>query len=249
MLVVIANKFAGLDPFGVGVEMDANKPNWFDSLNGLPGLLGSSTCETFELKRWIIFLRSSLKELNLQNSCSVELPWELYELLGGLKDISGEKDDFTFWDKTHSLREDYLKKTLLGFSGDLRQINLTEIDEVLSKFLDKLDAGLKKAYDAKHRLHYSYFINEVSEYQPLENSESAQGVKPLKFKQVPLPLFLEGPMHYLRTLDNPNQAQEVFKAIRKSGLFDKKLKMYKVCSPLEDMPEEIGAVVSLAPGG
>ena len=145
MLVVIANKFAGLDPFGVGVEMDANKPNWFDSLNGLPGLLGSSTCETFELKRWIIFLRDKLKELNLQNSCSMELPLELYELLWGLKDISGEKDDFTFWDKTHSLREDYLKKTLLGFSGDLRQINLIEIDEVLCKFLDKLDAGLKKA--------------------------------------------------------------------------------------------------------
>ena len=248
MLVVIANKFAGLDPFGVGVEMDANKPNWFDSLNGLPGLLGSSTCETFELKRWIIFLRSSLKELNLQNSCSMELPLELYELLWGLKDISGEKDDFTFWDKTHSLREDYLKKTLLGFSGDLRQINLTEIDEVLSKFLDKLEAGLKKAYDAKHRLHYSYFINEVSQYQPLENSESAPGVKPLKFKQVPLPLFLEGPVHYLRTLDNPNQAKEVFKAIRKSGLFDKKLKMYKVCAPLESMPEEIGRCRIFSPG-
>ena len=248
MLVVIANKFAGLDPFGVGVEMDANKPNWFDSLNGLPGLLGSSTCETFELKRWIIFLRDSLKKMDLDNGYTAELPFELYELLLGLRDIVNEKDDFIFWDKTHGLREDYLKKTLLGFSGDLRQINLTEIDEALSKFLDKLDAGLKKAYDAKHRLHYSYFINEVSQYQPLENSESAQGVKPLKFRQVPLPLFLEGPMHYLRTLDNSNQAKEVFKAIRKSGLFDKKLKMYKVCAPLKSMPEEIGRCRIFSPG-
>ena len=248
MLVVIANKFAGLDPFGAGVEMDANKPNWFDSLNGLPGLLGSSTCETFELKRWIIFLRDKLKELNLQNSCSPELPFELYELLGGLKDISGEKDDFTFWDKSHSLREDYLKKTVLGFGGDFRELDFAKLDETLDKFLERLDAGLKKAYDPKSKLCYSYFINEVSQYQPLENFESAQGVKPLKFKQLPLPLFLEGPMHYLRTLDNPNQAKEVFKAIRKSGLFDKKLKMYKVCAPLEDMPEEIGRCRIFSPG-
>ena len=55
-------------------------------------------------------------------------------------------------------------------------------------------------------------------------------------------------MHYLRTLDNSNQAKEVFKAIRKSGLFDKKLKMYKVCAPLKSMPEEIGRCRIFSPG-
>jgi len=43
----LANKAASLDPSGIGIEMEANKPNWYDSLNGLPGLLGSSISETF----------------------------------------------------------------------------------------------------------------------------------------------------------------------------------------------------------
>ena len=35
-------KFATLDPLGMGVEMEAGKPGWYDALNGLPGLFGSS---------------------------------------------------------------------------------------------------------------------------------------------------------------------------------------------------------------
>ena len=51
MLSLIVNKLASLDPEGVGVEMEADKPNWYDALNGLPGILGSSISETLEIKR------------------------------------------------------------------------------------------------------------------------------------------------------------------------------------------------------
>lgn len=50
-------KFATLDPLGMGVEMDGGKPGWNDAMNGLPGLLGSGTPETFELLRLLRFLR------------------------------------------------------------------------------------------------------------------------------------------------------------------------------------------------
>ena len=39
-------KTATLDPYGMGVEMEAGRPGWYDALNGLPGLLGSSMPET-----------------------------------------------------------------------------------------------------------------------------------------------------------------------------------------------------------
>ncbi len=51
IITLVANKLASLDPFGVGIEMEADRPGWCDALNGLPGLFGSSVNETIELKR------------------------------------------------------------------------------------------------------------------------------------------------------------------------------------------------------
>lgn len=250
MLVVIANKFSSLDPFGAGVEMDADKPNWFDSLNGLPGLLGSSSCETFELKRWIIFLKNNFAKLSLSSGFGVGLPFELHNLLSGLKDICLQDglSDYVFWDKTHSIREDYLQKTLFGFEGGEKQIPIEELNAILECFLKKIESGLEKAYDWKQKLHYSYFINEVIEYEALGASEHAHIIKPLKFRQRPLPLFLEGPVHYLRIADGQREAREVFQAVRKSPLYDKKIGMYKVTAPLAGMPEEIGRCRVFTPG-
>ncbi len=50
-------KFATLDPLGMGIEMEAGRPGWYDALNGLPALFGSSLGETYELQRWLAFLR------------------------------------------------------------------------------------------------------------------------------------------------------------------------------------------------
>jgi hypothetical protein len=41
-------KFATLDPAGMGIEMEAGRPGWYDALNGLPALFGSGMSETFE---------------------------------------------------------------------------------------------------------------------------------------------------------------------------------------------------------
>ena len=55
ILTLVANKLATLDPFGVGIEMEADRPGWCDALNGLPGIFGSSVNETIELKRLVEF--------------------------------------------------------------------------------------------------------------------------------------------------------------------------------------------------
>ena len=44
-------KFATRDPFGMGIEMEAGRPGWYDALNGIPGLFGSSLPEAIELLR------------------------------------------------------------------------------------------------------------------------------------------------------------------------------------------------------
>ncbi|MCK7490794.1 MAG: hypothetical protein MZW92_02675 [Comamonadaceae bacterium] len=62
LLILAANKFATLDPEGLGVEMEANRPGWNDAMNGLPGIFGSGMSETVELGRLARFLKNALRE-------------------------------------------------------------------------------------------------------------------------------------------------------------------------------------------
>ena len=101
---------------------------------------------------------------------------------------------------------------------------------------------------------YTYFINEVTDYSPLLDDRGGQLksqagyplVEAHEFKQVPLALFLEGPAHWLRVF--PEQAVPIFEAVKRSGLYDTQLQMYKVCESLEQEPFEIGRIKSYARG-
>ena len=64
VLLLFTTKFTLLDPSGLGVEMDANKPGWNDAMNGLPGLLGSGmpeTCEAWRIGDWLSSTISRVK--------------------------------------------------------------------------------------------------------------------------------------------------------------------------------------------
>ncbi len=248
LLCLLANKLASLDPAGCGIEMEANKPNWFDALNGLPALFGSSLCETFELKRLVILIKQAL-ERNKMGKISVteEIAGFILSLntliQEYLKDASQDRD-FQYWDKSYSLKEGYRETTKFGFSGKETEIVVSNLFKLLDAALEKLDIGLEKAFDKKNNVYYSYFINEVAEFDILDNTI----VKPKKFMQKRLPLFLEGQMHALRLAKNLNAAQDLYKGTKSSALFDKKLKMYKVTAPLASMPEEIGRCRVFTPG-
>ncbi len=77
LLLLAIVKFATLDPYGMGIEMEAGRPGWYDALNGLPGLFGSSLAETFELLR-LIQLLDAAEARDIQ---AIELPIEACALL------------------------------------------------------------------------------------------------------------------------------------------------------------------------
>ena len=56
LILLTILKFASLDMYGMGIEMEGGKPGWYDALNGLPGLLGSSMAETYELERQLEYI-------------------------------------------------------------------------------------------------------------------------------------------------------------------------------------------------
>jgi len=238
LLCLLSNKLSSLDPFGIGVEMEADKPNWFDALNGLPGLLGSSLCETIELKRLILFIRKALAEANPD---SIAVTEEILVFLKGLnatlkvyfEDNSDEKE-YRFWDRSHLLKEEYRHKTRLGFEGREIELNYPELLDILDSALKKIEGAIENGKSGS--IYHPYFINEVVEYEVIKDSL----VRPLKFRQKRLPIYLESQMHALRIAPETKEALSIYKATKASPLYDKKLKMYKVTSDLSGMPEEIG---------
>ena len=240
LLCLAVNKLASLDPFGVGIEMEANKPNWFDSLNGLPALFGSSICETFELKRLLKMIKRALENSQVNE---IEVAEEIADFIERLSVLFSEKE-FIYWDKSNTIKEDYRYNTRFGFSGTLARLPVGKIICFLDASLEKVESGLNKAFNKTSGTYNSYFINEVSEYDLVGDHY----IKPKKFAQKALPLFLEGQMHALRLSKDNRQLSNLHKSTKKSGLFDSKLKMYKVTACLDSMPEEIGRCRVFPPG-
>jgi hypothetical protein len=248
LLCILANKVSSLDPFGCGIQMEADKPNWYDALNGLPALLGSSSCETFELKRLCLIVRELAERSGIDKFSVTE---EILDFLAGLgKTIqsyleSGARDkDFRYWDEANSLKENYRLKVRFGFSGRESQIALPELISLLDKAIEKIDGGLRKAFAPRDHVYYSYFINEAAEYQNLNDDR----VSITRFTQKKLPFFLEPQVHALRITRDIETARKLYQSVKKSPLYDKKLKMYKVNASLAGTPEELGRCRAFTPG-
>ncbi|MBN1268819.1 MAG: cellobiose phosphorylase, partial [Kiritimatiellae bacterium] len=258
LVCLVANKLASLDPFGAGVEMESDKPNWYDALNGLPGQLGSSISETLELKRHVLFILDALDRLGLTDKdvwpVFVELNMLMERLQALLRAHLGGRrmTDFAFWDQASAAREQYRTQTRLGVSGEETRVAIGELRDFLRLALRKVERGIARARDRKTGLVRTYFINQVTAYElitapggngkkkPRTNPRGLPCFRAKKFKQVALPLFLEGPVHDLRVERDPTRARAMARAVRASGLFDRKLRMYKVNESLEKQPMEIG---------
>ncbi|MFZ4859137.1 MAG: hypothetical protein ACOYL3_22395 [Desulfuromonadaceae bacterium] len=256
MLSLVVNKLASLDPEGVGVEMEADKPNWYDALNGLPGILGSSISETLEIKRNILFLQNIFAAL-AQKEMQLLIYEELREFYDVVNSLLKEKiSSFDFWDRATAAKEKYRAATRLGVSGREVILPLHSLQDFFAASLEKLERGIEKAWNSEENILSTYFVNEVIDHTgiKLEDGSSKKNAKGMScfravaFRQRHLPLFLEGPVHYLRTQPERSAACSLVQNIKSSALYDKKLCMYKVNAPLESQPMEIGRARVFSPG-
>ncbi len=255
LLSLFANKFASLDPEGIGIEMEADKPSWYDALNGLPGLLGSSVPETFELKRLALFIVHTIEDIEMNLNEKIVLPIELCEFVRALdrlarayfKDKKPQRN-FVFWDAASSAREKFRKITFFGVSGNEKKMPLAEIKSFLEHAREKIEIGLERALDEKTGMLPTYFENRVSDYSVSKQKNGNLIVKPKRFEQTVLPYFLETFVHALKVEQDPSRRKALLKAVRESGLYDRKLGMYRVNTSLRNAPLEIGRACVFAPG-
>ncbi len=241
LLCLLANKVATLDPSGIGIEMEANKPNWYDALNGLPGLIGSSISETFEVKRFALFLNNALDEAGVTDQDSIPVFVELADFVEGLSHVlSSEQDPLKYWNKANDLKENYRQSVRLGINGQERGLKVAEVKQWCGRIIARVDAGIAAAQNTQG-LFATYFYHEVTAHDVLDKSHHGDAhVRPLAFKRHDLPLFLEGFVHALRVEEDAESAQGLYRAVRKSSLYDRQIGMYKVNTDLSKESEEIG---------
>ncbi len=250
LLTLTVNRIASLDPENRGCEMDANKPGWNDSINGLPGILGSSICHTLELSRYCTFLVGMLsdfssKEIKIFSELKVFMDKLFPVIKERIKNCSSEAR-FKFWDKSHTIKEEYHKKIVRGVSGKEEKVKIKNIADFMVTAKELLDSVISEENKDKvfnsEGIPYTYFINDAVKWEKTgkKDSEGNELVRVKEFSQRPVTPFLEGPVRFLRVY--PERAKEIYNNIRASGIFDPKLKSYRNNESLENDRFEIGRI-------
>lgn len=246
MLCVMANKMASLDPSGIGIEMEAEKPNWYDALNGLPGLFGSSLCETFELHRWMRFVQEAIARLAVPPPTTLMVPEELHRLLMAIQNALALADA-DYWAQATTAKEQYREQTRLGVSGQEQPLSIADLLEWLRRSRVKLERGIAMAFDRSRGLYRSYFSHEVTAYDTSGDSRHPT-ILPTRWRRHDLPVFLAGMVHALRATSDPRRAKALHRAVKRSPLYDRALRMYRLCESLADESEDIGRCRIFNPG-
>lgn len=257
MMTLAVNKFALLDSFGMGIEMEGGKPGWNDAMNGLPGLFGSGMPETLELKRLVDFLREETAGHSPEEE--TKLPAELAAFMRDLYALLQEDlSDFAYWDKAADRRERFREEIRFEAGGEVSAASFGEIGSVLGAFAEKLDRAVAKAMEYGRGIMPTYFTFEASEFEAATNEDGTPRISPYglpaarvkKFSLAQAPYFLEGPARMLSACGRSDRktAAEMCARIKETDIYDSKLKMYKTSGSIEGISMENGRVRAFTPG-
>lgn len=242
LLLLCVVKYMTLDPLGLGVEMEGGRPGWYDALNGLPGLFGSSMCESMELCRYIEFMIDSL---NNDIDCeTISLSSEVAELFDSVASMKLTRHEgMKTWNVLNDIKESYRLKTKMGFSGDFTEYNREKLAAILTNMHFIVKSGIKKARTYCDGNMPAYFAFDAVEYQKTDD-----GIEVTKFEPVTIPQFLESYVHNFRFYHSEEKKKSLYKEVKESALYDNVLKMYKVNAPLTDASFELGRTKAFTPG-
>ncbi len=246
LCALLAIKVVSLDYEGRGIEMEAGRPAWNDAMNGLPGLFGSSTCEAVEAMRLAKWLLSVLPEMP-----DIQLPVIIANLIEDVnKDLKKEYE----WDRSSRIREAFCKKIYQNRSDRETTVSGQKLKLLLNGIISRFENGLKRSVDLKSGLLHTYYSHKPLDVKERKNCARPAGcpigticVDITRFEATPLPLFLEGQVHWLRVCTS-EKARQIYQAVRQSPLMDKKLQMYKLNECLESCSPEIGRARTFSRG-
>lgn len=248
-------KCATLDPFQMGIEMEAGKPGWNDAFNGLPGQLGSSVSETHDL----LMLIDRLLEVLEFAPEFLEIPGQLNALFDSLSTVCKAKTQkaitaFEFWDSTARMREKWRETTRFHMQADAMAIPKDSIMEKLNAMQMLVKAGIERA-KTYGKIIPTYFQYDAVAFDLITEADGSPVLTPYQLPAVrirefavkALPLFLEAPAKQMNQLPN-DLAPKLHRRVLESELYDRKLKMFKISEDLQTLDLSYGRISSFTPG-
>ena len=242
LCATLAIKAVSLDSEGRGIEMEAGRPGWNDAMNGLPGLFGSSTCEAVETLRLAKWLLKVLPEVP-----ATDFPVEVARLIENV--IKESKKEFD-WERSTGIREAFREKIYANRSDKMTQLSGHKLQQLLEGIISRFEKGLNNSVDPESGLLHTYYSHHPLDAKDQKNASRSDGSTSLdisRFEAKPLPLFLEGQVHWLRVCST-EKARQIYQAVRQSSLLDTKLQMYKLNECLHSCPPEIGRARTFSRG-
>ncbi len=247
LLLLCAVKCASLDPCGMGVDMEGGKPGWYDALNGLPALGGSSMPETLALYRLISFVHDTASEFKRSVDTLAEIAEFACRTAEILKRNREEWNNNEYilctWMELNEAKEGYRTNIYTGASGERAVLTPDEILEMCAVWLNFTARGIERAVSVGGGLIPTYFTYKVTEY-----TQNKDGITPTAFIRNAMPGFLEGQVGYLKLPINTDTKHSLYETVKDSKLYDAELNMYKVNAPLANASYEIGRARAFTPG-
>ena len=152
LCALLAVKAVSFDYACHGIEMEAGRPGWNDSLNGLPGLFGSSTCEAAEVARLAAWLSASLPRIP-----DTSLPVEVADFVAAvIADLNAPEYS---WDRAATLREQFRSRIRAGTSGQSRTVPAAQLETLLAGVERRACAAVERSINPATGLLHTYYAN------------------------------------------------------------------------------------------
>ncbi len=242
LLLLVLNKHSQLDFDGIGIEMEANKPGWNDAMNGLPGLFGSGISETIETKRIIDYLLTHLPEKQ------VILPVDIYVMFDKLRNLPG------YFDRV-GIREEYRNNVRFGLKSDYRGLKPADLKVYLENINAFIKEKLVRVFNDNDQIIPTFIVHDVVDFDKVENNgKLVYGnynlplAKAKNFQRRYLPKFLEAPARLLKIDFDKHELKNMYSKIKKSGIYDPDLRIYKTSESLDAEGYEIGRIRAFTKG-
>lgn len=215
LFLLVSIKFVTRDAWGMGIEYEGGRPGWLDSMNGLPGMVGSGMPETYEL----YLLMKYVKKVVDQYDRDVIVPAELGVMITAIEDALDTLDAarfeepeelpydvpqplFEYWDAAATAREKYRGKVEYYFSGKETTYTAKEVSDMTGRWLAEIETGMERAMkfgtkgfgdDGTSGIPPSFFSYDVTDWE-LNGGHNALGLPLVDAKAMKVgkfPLFLE----------------------------------------------------------
>jgi hypothetical protein len=266
-------KFAMRDAWGMGVEYEGGRPGWLDSMNGLPGMVGSGMPETYELLLLLKYVKKVVDKYDREVVVPTELGTMITAVEAALDELrsSSYKDTFPlphdvpqplfeYWDKVATAREDYRADVEYYFSGNTASYTGAQVSVMLKRWIEEIELGIDRAHnfgtkgfgdDGTSGIPACFFSYDVTDWE-VTGKQNSVGLPLVNAKAMQVgvfPMFLEGPVRYMKTIqDDEKKMTDMYERVLTSGLRDEKLKMYYLSASLTGQSYDMGRQIAFAPG-